>query len=767
MSRAEEEEAEEDRDPVEREEMLRRESKQRKAEVDAENMLKKIAEVERDNMCEAMWTMSLVHRKSITAAMEKTRNWGRRKAQWERERASAEAAELGASSSVLAPASEGAAMPGCRWGEPTGRRSPGLREASARRAASCSLPALQQTATSFVAEPRGTSSVGVEPVSKKARGQWGVARSSSGGGGSHLGGGDGGLASPGGLGKRKKSSTSGGSGGGRSLSFSFKGKKKTAIGGRNSRPGPPLHPLPPVMAQAAALIDAGDEGEQQQQLEESGGFFGGPASFDAGVTAMDVEGLPPSLSSAGDSNGDGAIVAVAASPVIGDADRDHGGGSGAAAGKSNDSLAKERVDGLGENCNGYPQKQKENKTHQGIAATTATTATTTAAAATAAASPHRGAAALLPNISIGSSRVNVSCSGPLLASDGSAEGVGLERAVWSDPRLVQMRWNRGLVMVRATIEDAAGGQGLPAVSLTQSPSKLVVEALGAKVTIASRPGLTSGDGFAAACSDNGANSVRELRRFLRKLDCHVEEHARGGDEGLSVVENLQEKRLILSQVGSILEEEDYRYLLALGGVWLAVFHHPKVGRNPSRGWVTGSATPKLEVRVLMRRACLADEGGVVAEEDPAYAKAAREAVATAAASTVTLTMASSAATAAAAAAQQVPSLSKDEKDSVKTAIEGAARRGGGGGEGRGIMETAHDYFSALEDQIHDCKVREVVSGAVDGVVQAVMLNEGEGADLRDVVMWRAEESKRLRLLDRGFGKPFTRPFSLMGDSDED
>ena len=337
-------------------------------------------------------------------------------------------------------------------------------------------------------------------------------------------------------------------------------------------------------------------------------------------------------------------------------------------------------------------------------------------------------------------RVKVSCSKPLLANGDSdreddnddAEDCDyeLDRAMCCDPRLVRMRWEGGLVMVSVIVKDAPGGQGLPGVSLTQSPTKLVIEALGTKITISSPPELVNKDGFAAACSD--VNSVKELRSHLRRLDGHVEEHARGGDESLRLVDNLREKRLVLTQVGEILKD-DYRHLPALGGVWMAAFHTPEVRRD-SDEWITGSAIPTLEFRVLMRRRRLSEEGGLLVEEDPLYASEA------------------AAAARKAASESAVAAFVSDDSD-------------GGGREGG--IETAQDYLAAVGDQIYDAHVREVVKGALDGVVQQIMINGRKAADLRDVVMWRAEESKRQRLKGRGVGKPSSRIFSLVGeDSDE-
>lgn len=632
----EEEEAEEDRDPVEREETLRRESRQRRAEVDAEKMLKKIAEAERDDMCDAMWTMSLVHKKSIMATMAETRTWGERKARWDREQAELAAAAERAPA-ALAPnvGDPEGALPGSHWGE-SGRRSPALIRRQQGGAPAAELPPQR--------EPAGTTA-----VSKRARGQWAVAPAPSDGGGRrHGGGGGGGRSSC--LGKRKIAPFSG-------LSFALKAKAGLGRRGRGPRP------LPPAMAEAAAIAEAEEEKLAAVATDAADRRTGigdgeGGAGASSQVDAMDVE---PSVA---DLLGLGVTI-----------------------------------EGVGE-IGGA-----------GIAG-----------------EPARPDAAVTPKKSTvvnNSQRVRVSCSKPLLASDGTtAGGVNLERAMYGDPRLVNMRWDSGLVMVKAVIEDAAGGRGLPGINLTQSPTKLVMEALGSKVSIESPPGLINTDGFAAACSDNGANSMKELRHHVHKLDGHVEEHARGGDESLRWVDNLREKRLVLAQVGEILQE-DYHYLPALGGVWMAAFHHPEI-RTQSKKWATGSATPTLELRVLMRRSRLAQQAGVSAEGDAAYNATAEEA---------------------AAAAEQETG--------------GAEEPDGGGG-----IETVHDYLEALGDQIYDGQVREVVQGVLDGAVQDVLLKGGKAADLRDVVMWRAEESKRLRLADRDVGKPYTRMFSFMGNTSD-
>lgn len=301
----------------------------------------------------------------------------------------------------------------------------------------------------------------------------------------------------------------------------------------------------------------------------------------------------------------------------------------------------------------------------------------------------------------------------------------LERAICSDPRLLKMRWTGGLRMISVVIEDARGGQGLPGIGMTEGPAKLVLEALGAKVTIASPPEMDNKDGFAAACSTPGVNSVRHLREHLLKLSGHLEEHERRGDDGLKWVDNLHEKRLVLRQVGEILNECDWRFSPALGGSWIAVFHHPKVGRNPNV-WRTGSATPTIEFRVLMRGARLDKANGVTAVEDAAYAARASEA-------------------------------------RVQAEAEAEATAGGaedGEDEDTNQIRTADDYIRALGERIYDGQVREVVTGAVNDVVQTVMERNGNRSEKMDALVWKAAESKKQRLMPRGPDNPMHRKFSI-------
>lgn len=660
LQRAEEEEAEEDRDPVEREETLRRESKQRKAEDDAQIQLKRLAERERDDMCEAMWTMNLSHKKRVAAAMARTHDRHLRKEAWLRERERREAAELGVAvppnAVVAAPSSSAAASASLaassgdgsssHWGEP-GRVSPVMRQRQKRLREEGSAVA----GTSSCAGGAQTASVDsscAEPVLKKARGEWTAATGTDGGGRSHGGGGGGGVGATSGQGRPGKAA-----GGG--LRFTLKGKARGKSRGR----APP--PLPAAMAEAAAIAEA-----REEKLVAAAA-----AAKSSDAQPMDIE-LPKSEP--------GTTVDSAAAP----------------------------------SSHGIKPK-----------------ASSSFASGSAGAA---GAGPVSPAVVNGVARARLSCSRPLLASDGQASGVKLQRAICSDPRLVKMHWDDGLVLVTAVVRDASGGKGLPGIGLTQSPAQLVIEALGIKITIAAPPEARNGEGFAAACGEGaaGVNSVRELRENVRKLDGHIEEHARGGDESLRWVDNLREKREVLRQVGGLLEDDDFRYLPALGGLWMAAYHRPSAAaRNGSGGaWKTGSATPCIEFRVLMRRARLASEGGLTVEEDGKYAQEA----------------------AAAAAAAAAPA-------AVVVAAEGSGDEEGGGGA---YISTPMDHLRALEEQIYDDQVGEVVSGVVDGMVQKVMVRGLKEADLQEVVRWQAEEDGRslAKTSIRGVEKPSSRILDL-------
>ncbi|CAM9735662.1 unnamed protein product [Scytosiphon promiscuus] len=95
------------------------------------------------------------------------------------------------------------------------------------------------------------------------------------------------------------------------------------------------------------------------------------------------------------------------------------------------------------------------------------------------------------------------------------------------------------------------------------------------------------------------------------------------------VDDLEEMRLILNQVG-VIRDEEFSFEPALGGIWLRVSHDPPMGKNKVV-WKTGIATPTVRVSVLMRRARLDHEGGLTVTEDEAYAASASAAAASAAA----------------------------------------------------------------------------------------------------------------------------------------
>lgn len=176
------------------------------------------------------------------------------------------------------------------------------------------------------------------------------------------------------------------------------------------------------------------------------------------------------------------------------------------------------------------------------------------------------------------------------------------------------------------VKDAPGGRGLPGIDMTVSPSTLVVEALGTRVTIASPPEMRNADDFAAACSGRGVNSVRHPREHLHKLSGYLEEHARGGDERLRWVDKIWGRSgWCWTKAGRYWKKPTIIPVSpALGGVWISAYHHPKAGHN-SKVWRTGTATPTIELRVLLRRACLGQVGGMTAVEDAAYATSAAEA----------------------------------------------------------------------------------------------------------------------------------------------
>lgn len=659
--------------------MLRRESKQRKAEVDAERLAKTQAATERDNMCEAIWTMCLVHKDSFQKTMAESRTFGARKRAWLREQAEAEATELAASALAPKMGDEDGVVPGGHWGE-SGMSSPlvdfeeaGMvvvlegEEEKEESEDEASPPSSQE-------QQQATDPVPTETVVRKPRGKWEVApasspaRPTSSGGGRH-GGGGGGGGSASILGKRKPESSGGG------LSFGLK-RQNT----KNKKKNAPPPPLPAVMVKAAEIAVAEEERLMVQAVARQ------KTAAAAATTAAAAESICE-------------------------------GNAQEAAGEGGKKMGQQgtQADAINVEYSVF---------NRGRAS---------AAAGDKVVDGGKGDASAAVDVS---RLVKVSVSKPLLASIG-ADAVGsrvgsinLWRAMCNDPRLIDMRWPGGLVMIKAVVKDAPGGQGLPGIEMTQGPTQLVIEALGSTLTISSSPELAGNDGFAAACSDGGVNCVRNLKANLHRLSVHVEEHARGGDESLRWVNNLREKRLVLEQVGEILEDEDYHFSPALGGIWMAVFHHPNVPRDPTKEWNTGSATPTIEIRVLMRRARLATHRGVTVEQNIEYFKKANDGL--------------SGAVAAAASAVE------EEKDD---------------GEEEEGVPAAEDIFTALADQVHDGHVREVVSGVLDGVVQQIMLDGGKAADLREVVMWRANESKRLRLMDRGVENPRTRKFSFVSDSE--
>lgn len=640
LIRAAEEEAEEDRDPVEREDSLRRERKQHKAEIDAEREARKQADAERDDMCEAMWTMSLVHRESIEAAMEESRNWGRMKAEWERQQEETEAAELAAAALAQFVRNPNAVVPGGHWGEAPRRAFPLSLASAGARAPLASPRAVSPAPPGSPSEPLHHQIVrqscpSSDVIIKETRGKWGAASASPGKSGNGSGGAGPSAGSGGGgsiLRKRKL----------RSIVF---GLKKTPM---PVRPRFSWLPPPSVLKKRSNAHENGDGARRQADV-------------------MDVE--PPG-SIAVDVPAE-AVVAVVA-----------------------DAMTLEN-------------KQAESK----------------AVVAAALAIPSPSSSPSPPE------RVEVHVSKPLLVgSGGGDDDMHLEHAICSDARLVKMHWAGGLVMVSVVVKDALGGEAMPGINITHSPLTLVMEALGTKVVIASPPDVAASDGFTSRCSGPGINAVRHLKDHLHKLSEHFDEHERGGDERMRWVSNLREKRLVLDQVGEILEGQDFHFSPALGGLWMAVYHRPNVRRN-SAVWVHGSATPTIEFRVLMRRSRLAKVNGVTVAEDAEYAVSVAQAV---------------------AKAKAVEAAAPEE------ALEENAD-----------MKTAQDCLMAVRDRIYDGQVREVVSGVLNGVVQEIMLKGGKPGDLREVVMWKAAESKRLRLKSTEVDNPLHRKFSFSADSDEE
>ncbi|CAM9396912.1 unnamed protein product [Ectocarpus sp. 13 AM-2016] len=86
----------------------------------------------------------------------------------------------------------------------------------------------------------------------------------------------------------------------------------------------------------------------------------------------------------------------------------------------------------------------------------------------------------------------------------------------SDPRLVKMWWDGGLVMISAIVEDAAGVTGLPGITFTHGPWKLTIEALKTNIDITAPADANDQDGFVAVCGgDVGLNRIMKLGHHLR------------------------------------------------------------------------------------------------------------------------------------------------------------------------------------------------------------------------------------------------------------
>ena len=575
LLRAEEEdEAEEDRDSVERDEMARQDRKKRRAVVKEKKMPKKLEEVERDNMCEAMRLMSEVHKSSIAAAMAETRSYGKRKEEWERNMMELEAAESAPQSVASKSRGSREHTSDSHWGTfALGSFSPDT---------SCGKEAVTSFGTAETAQS--------EPVGKEVRGSWAVLSSVEepfgAGVDSHIGNGGSGIGSGSRdtciLGKSKKPSSLGG------VKFALKGKARPGQKGR-ARPK-----VAGTMAKAADVADAEEE------------------AVEAAKAAVDAGEVPDS----GGKKASAPEDAMRAAPA----------GIIDAAGE----LAK----GV---FSGSSRPDGEGTISKAVVFTHA---------------PGVGSAPAVQSASVTVtnpvSRVQLAVSKPLLADNGTVAGRNLERAIClrRDARLGRMSWKGGLCMIRAIIKDARGGQRLRDISLTHNPSGLKIKVLGTKITVASPPGMIFKDGFYAGRSDDLVNGLRHLRNNLQKLDIHLEQHARGGQESLMRVENLKEKRLALSQVGEIMDEQEFQFIPALGGAWLGVSHTPKLKADSSVWW-EGSKTPFVSIQLLVRRARLSS---VRVEEDAAYAEmaaAARAAEMAAAASAAEMAAAASAAEAAA------------------------------------------------------------------------------------------------------------------------
>lgn len=662
LHRAEEEEEDEDRDPVEREEMIRRESQQRKAMVDAEKLARKQAAAERDHMCEAIWTMCLVFRDNISRSMSLSRDFASRKQAWERKLEEARAKAKAAASQPRRPRVPEGVLPGGQWvqGKSTGEKSQDKRiECGTAGPTGGFRPPPPSAGKAGALASRGKG-LGSGP-SGIAMGKSGILSLKGRGGRMPVAG-------------NEKQRPSGG------VSFGFKPSKKL----RKPRSSPLA--LPPEMAAAAAMADAEEEKLISQATEAMEVSSQGEAR---------AEGDGP-VDAAGKAAGE--AVDEVAEAVVGDAAAGSVGEGGTKA------TGKATVEAEGTDTDGAPSVP-------------------------ALVPPS---ACVSPDVP---SRVKVSVSEPLLTGRGEKTGgMDFAGAILHDPRLFRMYWAGGLVMVKAVIEDASGGEGLPGVGVTHSPDKISIEALGTKVCISGPAERVSRDGFAASCADGSMNSMRALRDNLHNLSVYLDQQERGGDQSLRYVEYLPEKRLVLRQVGEILREEDYQYCPALGGVWMGVWHFPRLARE-GQAWPTGSSTPTIEVRVLMQRQNLACSDGVTAKEDEEYA----------------------------ARAAEVAAALESESDSD-------GEEGGHGdddcGQGPKGLDSAEDYLEALAEQIHDRQIREVVSGVLDGAVQKIMRNSGNQSDLSDVALWMAKEARRARLAERGSENPATRKFSFESDSDD-
>ena len=556
LLRAEEEEAEEDRDPVERDEMARQDSKKRGAVAKEKKMLKKLEEVERDNMCEAMRLMSEVHKSSIAAAMAETRSYGKRKEKWERKMMELEAAESAPQSVASKSRGSREHTSDSHWGTfALGSFSPDT---------SCEKEAVISFGTAETAQS--------EPVVKEVRGIWAVMSSVEApfgaGVDSHIGNGGSGSGSRDTciLGKPKKPSSLGG------VKFTLKGKARP---GRKGRARPKVAG---TMAKAADVADAEEE------------------AVEAAKAAVDAGEVPDS----GGKKASAPEDAMRAAPA----------GIIDAAGE----LAK----GV---FSGSSRPNGEGTRSKAVLFTHA---------------PGVGSAPALQSASVTVtntvSRVQLAVSKPLLADNDTVAGRNLERAIRlrRDARLGRMSWKGGLCMIRAIVKDARGGQRLRNIGLTHSPSRLKIKVLGTIITVASPPDMIFKDGFYAGRSDDLVNGLRHLRNNLEKLDVHLDQHARAGQESLLRVENLKEKRLALSQVGDIMDDQEFQFIPALGGAWLGLTHTPKLKADSSVWW-EGSKTPFVSIRLLVRRARLSS---VRVEEDSAYAEMAAAASAAEAAAEV-------------------------------------------------------------------------------------------------------------------------------------